>query len=377
MLTFHFPDDHQHDHGYQQHDHHPNRIGRRSLLKAGGIGLGGILLGACGSTTTSIASKTTVPAAPATSNAPVATIAETTTAALPASTLARTSVAQATATTSASSPSLLAGFDAFAESVKVLAEGDYWLVESNGMPAHNLMVGITNWQQQVPVPQPYTGSNAWKIPRRPVLADAPISAKSGLFRGAIALAVNGVPIFNALNNRGEDSFLIGELDQWGGHCGRADDYHYHVAPLHLQSAVGPSRPIAYALDGFALYGETEPDGSPVGPLDQLNGHTDASGVYHYHGTKVYPYINGGMRGKVTVKDEQIDPQAATKPFRPAGAPLRGAAITGFASPTKNSYELDFTVSGAPAHIAYQISGSSVVFTFTDASGLSRTETYAR
>ena len=61
--------------------------------------------------------------------------------------------------------------------------------------------------------------------------------KNQFLRGAIALAVNGIPIFNPQNNGGEVSADIGELDQWGGHCGRADDYHYHVAPLHLQSVV--------------------------------------------------------------------------------------------------------------------------------------------
>ena len=66
--------------------------------------------------------------------------------------------------------------------------------------------------------------------------------------------MNGVPIFNAPNNRGEDAFLIGELDDWGGHAGRADDYHYHAAPLHLQEIVGDAAPIAYALDGYPIYG---------------------------------------------------------------------------------------------------------------------------
>ena len=133
----------------------------------------------------------------------------------------------------------------------------------DGMPAHQMMVGITSWQQQVPTPQPYSGGNAWRIPARPVFAEHPISAKTQLYRGAIALAVNGVPIFNALNNRGDDAYLAGELDKWGGHSGRADDYHYHVAPLHLQSTVGPTNPIAWALDGFPIYGALEPDGSAI------------------------------------------------------------------------------------------------------------------
>ena len=94
-----------------------------------------------------------------------------------------------------------------------------------------MMVGIKSWQQQVPLPQPYNGNNAWQIPLHPVVAENPISAKTNLFRGAIALAVNGIPIFNPQNNRGEVSQEIGELDEWGGHCGRADDYHYHAAPV--------------------------------------------------------------------------------------------------------------------------------------------------
>jgi hypothetical protein len=114
----------------------------------------------------------------------------------------------------------------------------------------------------VPIPQAYTGDNAWKIPLKPTFAERPISGKTSLRRGAIALAANGIPIFNALNNRGEDSFAIGELDEFGGHCGRADDYHYHAAPLALQTLVGPSNPIAFALDGFAIYGLYNPKAKP-------------------------------------------------------------------------------------------------------------------
>lgn len=46
---------------------------------------------------------------------------------------------------------------------------------------------------------------------RSELTEEPVSARTGLFRGAIAIAVSGVPIFNALNNRGDDAFLVGEL----------------------------------------------------------------------------------------------------------------------------------------------------------------------
>lgn len=135
-----------------------------------------------------------------------------------------------------------ASFAPFAPFVRTHADAQWLYVESDGLPHapvdFTMMVGIRAWQQQVPIPQAYTGDNAWQIPLRPAFAEIPISGKNGLRRGAIALAANGIPIFNAYNNRGEDSFAIGELDDFGGHCGRADDYHYHAAPLALQKAVG-------------------------------------------------------------------------------------------------------------------------------------------
>ena len=278
---------HEHPHEHPHHHEHEHVLDRRSALRLGGLGLGGLLLAACAPSKGAISSTSTELVASSTTIADVATTIASST----------SGVADPTTTSSAvSALNTLPGFDEFASTVKVFASGDYWQVESNGLPAHNMMVGITSWQQQVPLPMTYKGSNAWQLPKQPALADNPVSAKTSLYRGAIALAVNGVPIFNALNNRGEDAFLVGELDKWGGHCGRADDYHYHVAPLHLATIVGSAKPIAYALDGFAIYGSTEPDGSTMKKLDAYNGHIGTDGVYHYHGTTTYPYINGGMRG---------------------------------------------------------------------------------
>jgi len=269
------------------------------------------------------------------------------------------------------------GFDEFASTVKVMQEGSWWLVESNGLPAHGMMRGITSWQQQVPVAQPYSGANAWRIPVRAVPAANPVSARTSLYRGAIALAANGVPIFNALNNRGDDAYLAGELDEWGGHCGRADDYHYHVAPLHLSGEVGADKPIAWALDGYPLFGVTEPDGSRVSGLDGLNGHDHGRLGYHYHATHTYPYVNGGLYGVVTVSGDQIEPQPRTSPFRPAGEPLRGASITSFTSRSSGAYVLTYSVDGREGSVSYVVGPDSVAFEFTSPEGVLTRETYAR
>jgi phosphatidylethanolamine-binding protein (PEBP) family uncharacterized protein len=272
---------------------------------------------------------------------------------------------------------IAAAFAPFAERNALTTRRDdrFFYVESNGIPDHPLMVGIKAWQQQVPLPQPYVGDNAWRIPLEPVPAAAPVSTRNRFLRGAIALAVNGVPIFNPLNNRGEDAFLIGELDEYGGHCGRADDYHYHVAPVHLEKQVGKGRPIAYALDGYPIYGYDEPDGSPVEGLDACGGHEDADGNYHYHATKTYPYLNGGFHGHVIERDGQVDPQPRAEPLRAALPPLRGAKIVGFVAPSPTSRLLTYEVGGRRGTVAYALGpDGAATFTYTDPSGRKTTET---
>ncbi|TWT98484.1 YHYH protein [Stieleria varia] len=268
-------------------------------------------------------------------------------------------------------------FSSFQHLVRVRRDDQYLWIESNGLPRHGMMTGIRSWQQQVPLPQPYTGQNAWRIPLKPKLAERPISARTNLFRGAIAIAVNGVPIFNALNNRGEDAFLAGELDNWGGHCGRGDDYHYHIAPVHLEAVAGKGNPIAFALDGFPLYGYLDHESSDAGELDEFNGQFDEQGKYHYHATKTYPYINGGLRGVVNVRDGQIDPQPRDSPARPPGNPLRGAAITDFHR-DGNQFRLTYELANQKGTIEYTThDGGRVDFQFQPPGESLRSESYQR
>ncbi len=269
-------------------------------------------------------------------------------------------------------------FEPFRDKLELRSDDNFVYVGSNGFPDHPMMIGITAWQQQVPLPQPYTGKNSWQIPLKPRLADKPISAKTSLYRGAIALAVNGVPIFNALNNRGEDAFLAGELDEYGGHCGRGDDYHYHIAPVHLGKIAGQGNPIGYALDGFPLYGFTDADGKEPNDLDEYNGRMEKDG-YRYYSTKKYPYINGGMRGVVTVRGDGIEPQPRDAPVRPPGQPLRGAKITDFTrDDDKKTYSLKYELRGKPLSVRYTIGkDGTYAFVYTDGAGKETAETYRR
>ena len=85
-------------------------------------------------------------------------------------------------------PSIADSFEPFAllKAIKYRQDAQFFYVESNSIPDHRMMVGITAWQQQVPMPQPYFGDNAWRIPLEPVVAKNPLSANSHFVRGAIA-----------------------------------------------------------------------------------------------------------------------------------------------------------------------------------------------
>lgn len=275
---------------------------------------------------------------------------------------------------------LRAAFAPFEKALGLRWDDRYFYVESDGMPDHPMMIGITAWQQQVPIPQNYKGTNAWRIPLYPVPARKPMSAKDNFFRGAIALAINGIPIFNPIKNDGvTDTNLAGELDKFGGHCGRADDYHYHLPPTHLQDKAGKGRPIAYALDGYPIFGFDETDGTPARDLDKFNGHKDAEGKYHYHSTKDYPYLNGGFFGEVTERDGQVDPQPHADPVRPALPPLRGATITGFER-TQNDKTMvvKYDLNGDKRGVRYTFrEDGSIHFSYDEGTEGVRTETYRR
>jgi hypothetical protein len=299
------------------------------------------------------------------------------------STISPSNPSTSTNTSTKTSISFLdSAFAPYKKTISTNYDETYYYVNSNGMPEHNMMVGITSWQQQVPIPQPYSGSNHWSIPLKPVYETTPLSTKTNFMKGAVALAVNGIPIFNALNNRGEDSFAIGELDQWAGHCGRADDYHYHAAPMHLSNTSG-IKPIAFALDGYAVYGAKEPDGTAMKALDAYHGHELLNMVYHYHGTTEYPYVIGSMRGKVSTDpatpapENQILPQAFTNSVRPALTALKGARITNFETLSPTAYVLTYSLNSKNYTVKYSWVNSTYTFVFTDGEGKQSTETYTR
>ena len=275
-------------------------------------------------------------------------------------------------------PETIAGsFRPFSDKVEVRWGRDYFYVESNSMPDHRMMVGIRAWNQQVPIPQAYSGNNAFRLPLSARFADSPVSGKETLFRGAIAVAVNGIPIFNPIKQDGRtDTNLAGELDEFGGHAGRADDYHYHLAPVHLAEHGGQGLPVAWALDGFPIYGYREPDGSSAEGLDWLNGHAGPDGMYHYHATEEYPYLNGGFRGSIELRNGEVAIQPRARGVRPYTRPLRGATITGFEVRDASNYRLQYELKGKTHSIQYSLQPEGgAEFVFVDGNGRETTQVF--
>lgn len=286
-------------------------------------------------------------------------------------------------TTSNTDPLFIdSSFSPFQSELNTSWDSNYFYVESQGIPkTHTMMVGISNhgWQQQVPIPQCYLLPNAWSIPLHPSISNNPIPVDSVHFtRGAIALAINGVPIFNVHTNTGVDAFLDGQLDNFGGHCGRADDYHYHIAPLHLYNYTAQNKPIAFAFDGFAVYGSKEPEGGNMSALDSNHGHFGNNGIYHYHGTSTAPYMIKNMVGNVTEDaTHQLIPQAAAHAVRPALTPLNGALITSCdTNINPNGYTLKYSKNNQIYTVSYSWTNNGLyTFHFVSPTNDTTTSTY--
>ncbi len=272
---------------------------------------------------------------------------------------------------------LKSAFDQFSSTVSTTSDANFFYVNSTGIPNHTMMVGISDhgWQQQVPTSKCYINGSHWTIPLNPVPAATPVPiytptpvpvSELHFLKGAIAMAVNGVPIFNYHTNTGADSFTDGQLDTYGGHCGRGDDYHYHIAPLHLITLgqASATLPIAFGLDGYAVYGGLEPTGATMTTLDANHGHY-FNGVYHYHGTSTVPYMIGNMVGVVTEDaNKQIIPQPQGSPIRTESwTPLAGAVITSCVANANNGFNTAYTLSGVSGYATNYTATQAGVYTF--------------
>ncbi|MEL6569655.1 MAG: YHYH protein [Pseudomonadota bacterium] len=252
----------------------------------------------------------------------------------------------------------------FGDSVTVTCTDTHAVVSSDTYPDHELMTGIVGTNEQVPVPADY----AAPILLEPSLGGAPLTRDA-----ALGVAVNGVPIYDytaggemsqadlAHHQAQHDTFQTQQLDICGGHAGRGDDYHYHMAPVCMIAEMenaGPDAIIGWAFDGYPIYGRLNPDGSeiPDGALDVCNGQPDDTFGYRYHTSEEAPYIVQCLMGEVAdfdrlprVRPLQAEGGGGAEPGRP---PRGGVENLVFTQSEDGSRSMDYSYRGADYFIRY-------------------------
>lgn len=203
----------------------------------------------------------------------------------------------------------------------ITSDGTYVTIKTNGLPDHKSCY----WPTSNALYQAFSGTTfggatfssnnnpiasqslTFKIPINPAVT----SSHTATPFGPIGVAINGVPFYNQY--AAMYAALTTEthtLDQYWGHAQFTGQYHYHVEPIYLtQTKLTRSSLLGFLLDGFPVYGPEE-NGKVLtsSDLDTYHGHTTATadypnGVYHYHFTMDYPYLNGsgfyGTEGTVS------------------------------------------------------------------------------
>ena len=227
-------------------------------------------------------------------------------------------------------------------SASVACDATYAYISSNSLPTHAMMNGITASNLQVPLAQNFLGANGWKIPLSPSIAASTTSAVDG----PIGVAVNGVLIFNPCKQGGcqnGDTKVLGELDACNGHAGRADDYHYHAAPVCLMQGRAANywdtHPVGWALDGFAIFGYNDASGQVASRDGTCGGNTSSVSNgpqgYSYHVTDASPYVLACFRGTpspdLANQSSKFSPlrQPPVQPFKVSNMSLTTDANDGY------------------------------------------------
>lgn len=217
-------------------------------------------------------------------------------------------------------------------------EGNQRLLQGNGLPVNaptgNFPIARTDpayqYDHNPNTIQPYTVSVL--LPKNPTFAASP----SCVPMGPIGYALDGVAIYNALDDGGRDAVAHEIQDKCDGHPQSAGEYHYHGPSPCMPNAKSPNALVGYALDGYGIYSQYKADGTQYtnADLDACHGTTSPvlwngtiQTIYHYVMTAEYPYTVGCFRGTPV----RVQP-AATSGATPAAASRTSATGSGATPP---------------------------------------------
>lgn len=161
---------------------------------------------------------------------------------------------------------------------------------------------------------------SYEIPAEPIDATQP----SCVPMGPIGYALNGVAIYNALDDAGRDAVAHEVQDSCEGHPQQAGQYHYHGPSDCMPHATENNALVGYALDGYGIYSMYDASGTEYtnADLDGCHGVTSTIewdgkvvSMYHYVLTREYPYTVGCFRG-TPVQINRPNGEMQQKPMRP-------------------------------------------------------------
>jgi YHYH protein len=130
-----------------------------------------------------------------------------------------------------------------------------------------------------------------------------VLSSASCVENAVGVAVDGPPIFNAVDEAGRDAVAYEVQDSCSGHPEVSGTYHYHGLSACAPTTNGQ---YGWALDGFAIWGPVDPVTGKTwsnAQLDECHGTTSKITIdgkpvtaYHYVANDEFPYTVGCFRG---------------------------------------------------------------------------------
>lgn len=147
-------------------------------------------------------------------------------------------------------------------------------------------------------------------------ADPKRTGEASCVGGTIGVMRNGIPLFSAFDAGGRDAVATEIQDDCDAHPEKTGQYHYHglSSCLYASSSDARSELLGWALDGFGIYVERDPDGTMLSSadLDECHGRTstvewngEQRRMYHYVMTLDFPYAVACYRGTAIEEAEGL------------------------------------------------------------------------
>lgn len=194
--------------------------------------------------------------------------------------------------------------------LSVTIEGDWRVITSNGLPLPGVPTGT------FPVPSAHPAyqfdrnplpileqSIRFAVPREPSFGPQPRCVYK-----EVGITLDGVPLHTGLDSSGRDENAYELNDTCSGKPQPGGGYHRHTLSECTPRIREPRAVVGYALDGFAITGPYDADGSELTTdrLDECHGTTSTIvwegrrvAMYHYVLTRDFPYSVACFRGTPT------------------------------------------------------------------------------